>query len=204
MLEKFRKWQYVFACIPAILGVTVLLFARGVIPFADRRAWLFLGALAAYGAVASIILFYLEKIRPKWNEYRYPVPMDKLIGTSDSPESHTGRDQHALDFVVPEGTEILAPRAGRVLEVKEDSSEGGPDPAFADKANYIIIGHDDGETTYIAHLKEGSARVWPGKVVFAGQLLAQQGSTGWTTEPHVHLAVYQDGVTIPIRFQKYP
>jgi murein DD-endopeptidase MepM/ murein hydrolase activator NlpD len=134
--------------------------------------------------------------------YRFPFPSGTPAQKHFSLESHIGRDKHAIDFLISEGTDICAPREGKILLIKDDSEKGGPHPSFANDANYVVIGHNDGERSLLIHLQKGSVRVRTGDTVSVGQVIARQGSTGWTTQPHVHFAVYRNGITIPIRFEK--
>lgn len=144
----------------------------------------------------------------------YPFPTSVPVSIEPESISHTGRDQHAVDFLVPEGTTVLVPRAGRVQEVKDDSDVGGPDRQFENDANYVVIKlnltpEDPGfrEEPYsryvysiLIHLQQGSVTVKPGDWVEEGQEIGRQGSTGWTYAPHIHFAVYKCGVTIPVGF----
>ena len=41
-----------------------------------------------------------------------------------------------------------------------------------------------------AHVRKGSAKVKVGDVVRAGDVLAEVGNAGFSTEPHLHLAYY--------------
>jgi murein DD-endopeptidase MepM/ murein hydrolase activator NlpD len=52
--------------------------------------------------------------------------------------------------------------------------------------NYVILKHAGGEYSTYAHLKQGSVRVKAGDSVTRGQVIAQLGHTGNTTEPHLH------------------
>jgi hypothetical protein len=58
--------------------------------------------------------------------------------------SHSGADVYAVDFNMPEGSEIAAMRAGRVLAARDDSSTGCAEESCADQANYVILDHGDG------------------------------------------------------------
>src|SRR5689334_7519602 len=44
--------------------------------------------------------------------------------------SHTGANQYAIDWQMPEGTPVRAARAGIVVRAKDDSSTGGPSMDF--------------------------------------------------------------------------
>lgn len=53
----------------------------------------------------------------------------------------------------------------------------------------VVLDHGDGEYSVYAHLKPGSLRVKPGDKVAAGQVIGQLGSSGNSTEPHLHFQV---------------
>ena len=103
--------------------------------------------------------------------------------------SHQGREEFAVDFSIPEGTPLLAARDGLVTAVREDSDRGGATREFATQANYVHILHQDGTRAVYFHLRHESARVKPGDRVRRGDLIANSGSTGWSTTPHLHFAV---------------
>jgi murein DD-endopeptidase MepM/ murein hydrolase activator NlpD len=130
--------------------------------------------------------------------------MNVLLVAECDKTTHIGRDKYAVDFLMAEGTPVCAPRDGRVILAKSDSDLGGPSQRFENDANFVVLDHGDGETSFLAHLRKGSLKVKTGETVLAGQIIALQGSTGWTTEPHIHFAVYdkQLGVTVPIRFKE--
>jgi murein DD-endopeptidase MepM/ murein hydrolase activator NlpD len=55
--------------------------------------------------------------------------------------------------------------------------------------NYVLIRHANGEHSLYAHLKQGSIRVSVGAQVTAGTQIAETGSSGNSTEPHLHFQV---------------
>ena len=132
--------------------------------------------------------------------YRRPFP-DTVAGILElgSP-GHVGKNRFAVDFLVPEGTSVLAPRDGVVIGLKDDSDQGGPHRRFQSYGNFINISHRNGEWSRLVHLAKGSIRVKLWQEVKAGEAIAQQGSTGWTYEPHIHFAVYRNGESAKIRF----
>jgi len=120
--------------------------------------------------------------------------------------SHHGADQFAIDWKMPEGTELRAARGGRVVRVKDDSNVGGRTMRFDQYNNFIIIRHEDGTLGHYCHLKENGIKVTPGQVVQTGEAIALSGNTGFSSGAHLHFCVYktQDGrqrVTIPVKFQ---
>ena len=105
------------------------------------------------------------------------------------------------------GADVLAPAAGTVVLVHDDEPDhrarrspvtgllylagqakrlrAGP-AALA--GNHIVIAlADEGPFVLLAHLRQGSMRVAPGQPVVAGDVVAQCGNSGNSTQPHVHL-----------------
>ena len=135
-------------------------------------------------------------------KYAYPIPSEVPINIEPQSITHVGRDKYAIDFLIPEGTAVLAARDGTVHEVVEIFNVGGPEEEYAEFANYILIRHEDGEFTIYIHLKQNSAKVITGESVKEGQIIALQGSTGYTYEPHLHFAVFRNGETVRVRFKQ--
>ena len=52
--------------------------------------------------------------------------------------------------------------------------------------NYVLIRHANGEHSLYAHLHQGSVRVSVGDTVSAGAQIGEAGSSGNSTEPHLH------------------
>jgi murein DD-endopeptidase MepM/ murein hydrolase activator NlpD len=55
--------------------------------------------------------------------------------------------------------------------------------------NYVVIDHGNGEYSLYAHLQPGSVRVQVGDRVAGGTRLGKLGSSGNSTEPHLHFQV---------------
>jgi len=144
-------------------------------------------------------IFFPEKSR---NIYQLPFPKNTPIdGIETGGPSHTGPFRGALDFIVPLGTEILAPLDGEVVEVVDGNSRFGPSPDFVNDLNYITIRHSNGEFSQPAHLEMGSAKVKVGDRVVAGQVLGVTGNSGWMDKPHLHLLVYRSDPNHPKGFK---
>lgn len=120
--------------------------------------------------------------------------------------SHTNeQNKYAVDFAMPEGSEVHAARAGVVMSLDNDFFKGGVDKqAYKARANSIRILHDDGSMAVYAHLQVERAQVYEGMEVEAGQLIAYSGSTGFSSGPHLHFAVQVNQgmklVAVPFRF----
>lgn len=92
----------------------------------------------------------------------------------------TGR-QHlhgGIDIAAPNGTLILASKAGVVVISQYGSSYG----------NYVVISHPDGTRTLYAHMSQRS--VSPGDTVSQGQTVGLVGSTGSSTGNHLHFETW--------------
>lgn len=128
------------------------------------------------------------------------VPAEHLyelngIWCAKSPESHIGPFLHAIDFLVPDGTPVLAAQCGRVVRFVDGNDEWGDGPGFRDKVNYIDISHSYDETTEYCHLAKSSVRalgIKPGDWVEQGQVIGVVGKTGWTDRDHLHFVVLRD------------
>jgi murein DD-endopeptidase MepM/ murein hydrolase activator NlpD len=104
-----------------------------------------------------------------------------------SPRGHSG-----LDIAAPEGTPVVAADDGEILKAywNEDGYGG-----------LVIVGHPSGYETWYGHLDRFD--VAQGDQVKRGQEIGLMGSTGFSTGPHLHFEVRQDGqVCDPLTFLK--
>lgn len=92
-----------------------------------------------------------------------------------------GGFHNGVDVAAALYTPILAAARGQVVIA------GKPSLAYGDTATIVVIAHGDGFATLYAHLNdERPPVVRAGEMVNAGQVIAYNGSTGWSTGPHVH------------------
>lgn len=111
-----------------------------------------------------------------------------------SPESHVAAFVNALDFLVPDGTTVLAAEEGRVIAVIDGNDRWGPSPEFANCMNYVRVQHRYGEWSEYIHLKKGSVThrgLQVGTWVRRGQPIGTVGKTGWTDRDHLHFGVFR-------------
>ncbi len=172
-----------------------------------RKIW---RAFAAWFAVYAMFICLFTgptdlKIYPAQSLSPYRLPwkagVSRFVAQGNrSFTSHRDFHLYAWDFVMPNGTEILAARDGRVREV-EDSFDG-----IGLKSNFLIIEHEDGERSAYAHIRHSRALVKVGDQVRQGQPIALSGMVGQTIFPHVHFYVInKDGTSsIPISFGEVP
>jgi murein DD-endopeptidase MepM/ murein hydrolase activator NlpD len=94
----------------------------------------------------------------------------------DTPEFHTG-----VDIAASMGAAIDAPAAGTVIFAGSLPANG----------TLVILDHGNGITTTYSHL--AAYRVNVGEHVQRGQVIAQVGSTGWSTGPHLFFEIRKNG-----------
>jgi len=125
--------------------------------------------------------------------YRYPLPWQggpfRLTQGPNGKYSHnTPKGRYAMDIAMPEGTPIIAARAGVVVSIENNQTGRGTNPS----GNYVRILHDDGTMSVYLHLKRGSVKVKEGQRIAQGAQLAQSGNTGNSTGPHLHFVVQRN------------
>jgi murein DD-endopeptidase MepM/ murein hydrolase activator NlpD len=103
-------------------------------------------------------------------------------------ESHRGYNEFAIDFAMPEGTEVWAARAGTIARVVDGFTECGVPEDRAYAANGVTVLHDDGTFATYLHLRPGIS-VAEGQPVAVGDLLGYSGCTGHAATPHLHIQV---------------
>lgn len=98
-----------------------------------------------------------------------------------------GKKLHAgIDFAAPQGTDIYAAEAGVVIVAQVWSGYG----------NAVIIDHGNGLWTLYGHIRNGGIKVEKGDSVKKGQKIAEVGSTGNSTGPHLHFEVRKNQVAV--------
>jgi murein DD-endopeptidase MepM/ murein hydrolase activator NlpD len=98
---------------------------------------------------------------------------------------HTG-----VDIAAPFGTTVMAAAAGVIVAVGHSGVGYG---------NYVVIAHGGGIMTLYGHLLETDVLV--GNTVLRGQRIGLEGSTGWSTGPHVHFELrVNDSVVDPMPY----
>jgi murein DD-endopeptidase MepM/ murein hydrolase activator NlpD len=100
-------------------------------------------------------------------------------------------NEYAYDFAMPVGTTVCASRSGVVVGVRQDSDVRGDTVKFMHSDNYVIVRHSDGTYAEYRHFEKNGVLVGLGAEIQAGQPIGLSGVTGYTTQPHVHFAVFR-------------
>lgn len=113
----------------------------------------------------------------------WPLPIRGLITTRFS-SAHPG-----IDIAAPAGTTIRAIAGGTVTWAGWTTTGGG---------YVVVIRHADGMTSRYLHSRRLTVRT--GDVVAAGQKIAEVGSTGRSTGPHLDIRITMGGALVdPLR-----
>lgn len=126
------------------------------------------------------------------------IPEDQIgragiFYTAASPQTHIGPFKNAVDFLVADGTPVLASADGWIVEIQQHSETWGDGPEFRDFLNYVTINHGDEYSQY-CHLTKNSVskcKLRVGDNVKAGQQIGTVGKTGWTDRDHLHFMVFR-------------
>jgi murein DD-endopeptidase MepM/ murein hydrolase activator NlpD len=123
----------------------------------------------------------------------YPVRgrLSSSFGWRKDPFTGLRRYHSAVDLAANAGTPVKAAAGGRVSSVSYS-------PVFG---NYIIITHSGGFQSMYAHLSSADAK--EGGRVEQGEKIGAVGSTGRSTGPHLHFAIYKNGRAVnPLEYIK--
>jgi murein DD-endopeptidase MepM/ murein hydrolase activator NlpD len=96
-----------------------------------------------------------------------------------------GHRHQGQDLAAAEGTPVVAPSGGVVEAVQYQARGAG---------HYVVLDAEGEDYDYVfMHLRAGSIRVIEGARVLTGQRIAQVGSTGESSGPHLHFEIWLGG-----------
>jgi urea transporter len=160
----------------------------------------------------SIEINRLLKLRHKVPEIGVFLPVSgnwTIQQGFDDSWTHTGKWQHALDFVIENnnktfmnqglelsdyysfGQTIFSPVSGYVIDCISHHNDNKIEEVdnLNNWGNYLIIKSNLGFFVKLAHLKKNSLKTQINAYVEAGQEIAECGNSGYSREPHLHLQV---------------
>ena len=126
-------------------------------------------------------------------DFSWPVPTHSRISSHFGTRTHpiSGRQEHhsGTDIPAPTGTRIIAAQEGVVRLAGRHGGYGIT----------VIIDHYGGYSTLYAHNSQNL--VSAGQRVYRGQHIANVGSTGVSTGPHLHFEIRLNGRAVnPMRY----
>ena len=103
------------------------------------------------------------------------------------PFTHRVQPHLGVDFDAPEGTPVKAIANGRIVACNDKLRGYG---------NVIIVQYNKVYQSLYAHLEKFAKNLHPNEYVKKGQIIGYVGMTGWATGPHLHFAIYKNGVAV--------
>jgi len=123
-------------------------------------------------------------------KFAWPVPDSSRItsyfGGRKDPFTGKSSGHNGMDIGAPQGTTIIAAADGTVIV-------SGYVRGFG---NCVIIDHGGGISTLYGHIREGGLMVKEGQEVKKGDKIAEVGSTGRSTGPHLHFTVLKGNTAV--------
>lgn len=117
--------------------------------------------------------------------FSWPCPASHTVTSQYGYRIHpiigTRKLHNGIDIGASYGSSIVAASGGTVISASYNGSMG----------NYVMIDHGSGITTVYMHCSRLS--VSSGQKVSKGQQIANVGSTGMSTGPHLHFSVMKNG-----------
>jgi len=124
--------------------------------------------------------------------FMYPLKGSRLsspFGWRNDPFTGVRSYHAAVDLAAPMGTAVKAAMDGKVAALGYNATYG----------NYIILSHSGGFQTMYAHLNSTSVK--KGDQVSQGFQIGAVGTTGYSTGPHLHFALFKNGRAVnPLDF----
>lgn len=164
-----------------------------------------------YGAHQSVAAFlyqdeegrtaYVDKAGRSLDDslLRYPLEFNRISSTFSSSRFHPilkkRRPHLGVDFAAPTGTPIRAIGSGKVRWAAWKGAFG----------NHVEIDHGGEMISAYSHLSRIHPATRAGQQVERGQLIGWVGTTGRSTGPHLHFAIFEKGRYVnPMNPRKSP
>ena len=124
-------------------------------------------------------------------------------------KTHTGNGSKNEDYYCF-GKTLNAPGSGKIVTVVNNLEDNVPGQFNRDfpAGNHVVIDHENGEFSFLAHFKKGTIIVSAGDAVSKGQELGNAGNSGNSSEPHLHYHMqtakdHFEGEGLPAQFLNY-
>jgi len=112
--------------------------------------------------------------------------------------THQGTDIEILNFYeMDEGVTILCSAPGIVTYTHDGEYDRYTEWINGVYANAVIVSHSDGSEAWYWHMRKNSVNVELGDTVAVGDTLGYVGSSGYSSGPHIHFEIQQNGTVDP-------
>tara|TARA_B100001939_G_scaffold344845_1_gene360167 strand:- start:31589 stop:33253 length:1665 start_codon:yes stop_codon:yes gene_type:complete len=99
------------------------------------------------------------------------------------------------------GEPVYSMTRGKVVAVIDDQPDN-TDGNYGRQGNSVTVESLDGTFAFYTHFKQNEVKVKEGQQVSPGTLLGLAGNSGMSTEPHLHVCIYDaNWVSLPFRFK---
>ena len=102
------------------------------------------------------------------------------------PVLHTEKAHLGIDYAAPTGTPVWASSMGKVVECRRKPGSG----------NTVVLAHGNGVATRYYHLSRFARGMKVGKIVKQKEVIGYVGTTGLSTDPHLHFSVTKNGAFV--------
>jgi murein DD-endopeptidase MepM/ murein hydrolase activator NlpD len=138
-------------------------------------------------ALSEIIIEGTKPPEPPLSTGSYVMPAEGTVSSRFGLRAVTGASVYheGWDISNYEGSPVTAADGGIVLLA------GYEPEGYGGFGNIVVIEHENGDTTWYAHLKSVSAE--PGAEVRQGAQIGEMGATGRTTGTHLHFEYHPAG-----------
>ena len=133
----------------------------------------------------------VEKVKPDYTTrtmsggFTWPVPsggrISSTFGSREAPTEGASTYHKGIDIAASSGSKVVAAAGGEVVIATYSASAG----------NYVMINHGSGVYTVYMHM--ASLGVSEGQEVKQGESIGSVGSTGYSTGPHLHFGIRENG-----------
>ncbi len=133
----------------------------------------------------------VKKVKPDYTTrtmsggFTWPVSsggrISSTFGSREAPTEGASTYHKGIDIAASSGSKVVAAAGGEVVIATYSASAG----------NYVMINHGSGVYTVYMHM--ASLGVSEGQEVNQGESIGTVGSTGYSTGPHLHFGIRENG-----------
>ncbi|MFQ5652593.1 MAG: peptidoglycan DD-metalloendopeptidase family protein [bacterium] len=114
------------------------------------------------------------------------------MGNPHSYDGHRGTDIGLYSFRdMDRGVRVIAAAAGEVIATEFSQYDRNTRPPYPGDCNFVTVRHADGTFALYCHFRKNAVTVEVGETVQAGQVLGLTGSSGNSTDAHLHLELFE-------------